>query len=111
MTEDRVREIFHEELSHHALAGGIIDNVVERAVRNYAHDHVTTVSLTPGVAAGRDELRMLLHRLDDALAAFDPAAGADALNALVWRALTPMVGRVPSTAVARGHPPPGDPDA
>jgi hypothetical protein len=30
MTEDRVRELIHDELSHHALRGGIIDNVVGR---------------------------------------------------------------------------------
>jgi hypothetical protein len=124
MTEDRVRELIHDELSHHALRGGIIDNVVERAVRNYVADHVTTATLTPGVGAARDFLRMQVHRLDDALAAFDPAAGGEALNALLWRALTPIVGgssglpsaespggsgaKAAGAESARGHPPPGD---
>jgi hypothetical protein len=128
MTDNRVREIVHEELSHHALAGGILDDVIERKVSAYVHTHVTTASLTPGVGATRDFLRMHVHRLDDALAAFDPAAGGEALARLLWRWLTPVVGGVsglprgespgqkgaggagavgPDT---RGHPPPGDPD-
>jgi hypothetical protein len=105
MTADEVREIIHEELSHHALAGGIIDDVIERKVSRYAHEHLTVATLTPGVGATRDVLRMQLHRLDDALAAFDPAAGGDALARLLWRWLTPVVGG--PSGLPRGESPGG----
>jgi hypothetical protein len=102
MTEDRVREIVHEELSHHALAGGIIDNMVERAVRNYLHDALTAAHLVPGVAAMRDWARAWLHLLDDKLAALDTVATAEELSGALWEVLRPVVG---ASGLPRGESP------
>jgi hypothetical protein len=104
LTADRVREIVHEELSHHALAGGVLDGLVERAVRNYLHDALTVAHLTPGVAALRDWARAWLHRADDKLAALDTAAAAEELTGVLWEVLRPVVG---TSGLPRGESPGG----
>jgi hypothetical protein len=113
MTADALRQLVRDELSHHALAGGVLDGLVRRAVRDYLRDAITPVNLQPGVAAVRDRLRAALHRLDDKLATYDTQAAAMLLNDLLWDVLAPVVGRsaAQSTALTRGHPPAGDPDA
>jgi CRISPR/Cas system type I-B associated protein Csh2 (Cas7 group RAMP superfamily) len=111
MTADALRQLVRDELNHHALAGGVLDGLVRRAVRNYLADAVTPAHLEPGIAAVRDWLRAALHRADDELAATDTQEFAAALNDLLWDVLAPVVGRNAAQSAARGHPPPGDPDA